>query len=59
LRQHGLVRRIARKFKYYLSQAGLSALIAAEKLRHHLIIPTLNAATWPRNLRASCNHFLN
>lgn len=45
LREHGLIRRLGGTFKYYLTTVGHCALIAAQKLRAHLIIPTLNAAT--------------
>ena len=45
LREHHLIRRVRNTFKYYLTAAGQTAIIAAQKLRHHLVIPTLNAAT--------------
>lgn len=45
LREHGLIRRVQKTFTYYLTAAGQCAVIAAQKLRQHLLIPTLNAAT--------------
>jgi hypothetical protein len=45
LREHGLLRRIARTFKYYLTHTGHCALIALQKIQNHILLPTLNAAT--------------
>ena len=55
LREHGLIRRVHKTFKYYLTAAGQCAVIAAEKLRSHLLIPTLNAACSSPVSRAPCN----
>ena len=44
LREHELLRRVAHTCKYYLTRAGQCALIAAQKLQHHLILPTLDVA---------------
>jgi hypothetical protein len=41
LRLHGLIRRIGRTYKYYVTQLGQKLLIAALKLKEHLIIPEL------------------
>ncbi len=41
LRLHGLIRRIGRTYKYYLTQLGQRLLIAALKLKEHLILPEL------------------
>jgi len=43
LREHGLLRRVAKTFKYYLTALGRRAVIAALKLREHLILPTLDS----------------
>jgi hypothetical protein len=42
LREHGLLRRVAKTFKYYLTALGRRAVIAACKLREHVILPTLD-----------------
>jgi hypothetical protein len=42
MREHGLIHRIPKTFKYYLTRIGLRAVIAAFKLREHLIVPTLD-----------------
>src|SRR5260221_87805 len=44
LREHGLIYRISKTFKYYLTTLGRRALIAALKLREHVILPTLDPA---------------
>ena len=41
LRLHGLIRRIGRTYKYYVTRLGQKLLIAALKLKEHLIIPQL------------------
>ena len=41
LRLHGLVRKIGRTYKYYLTRLGRSAILAALKLNEAIIIPTL------------------
>jgi len=43
LREHGLIRRIGRSFTYYLTALANKALVAALKLREHLLLPLLNA----------------
>ena len=45
LRLHGLIRRIGRTYKYYLTQLGQRLLIAALKLKEHLILPELQPST--------------
>jgi hypothetical protein len=44
LREHGLIYRIKHTFKYYLTALGRRAVIAALKLREHVILPTLDPA---------------
>jgi hypothetical protein len=44
LREHQLVRRVPRTFKYYLTKLGQCAIIAAQKISQHLIVPTLQTA---------------
>lgn len=41
LRLHGLIRRVGHTYRYYLTSLGRRALVAAQKLKEHLIIPTL------------------
>ena len=44
LRMHGLLRKIGRTYKYYLTKAGQQAVLAALKLRELVIIPSLARA---------------
>jgi hypothetical protein len=41
LRLHGLIRKIGHTYKYYVTALGQRALIAALKLKQHLILPAL------------------
>lgn len=41
LRLHGLIRRIGRTYKYYVTRLGQRLLIAALKLKEHLLLPEL------------------
>ena len=41
LRLHGLIKKIGHTYKYYVTALGQRALIAALKLKEHLILPTL------------------
>ena len=41
LRLHGLIRKIGHTYKYYVTALGQRALIAALKLKEHIILPTL------------------
>lgn len=41
LRLHGLIRRVGRTYRYYLTMLGRRALVAAQKLKEHLIIPAM------------------
>lgn len=41
LRKHGLLRKIAHSYRYYLSAAGRRLIIAARKLFEYVIIPNL------------------
>lgn len=45
-RLHGLIRRIGRTYKYYVTQLGQKLLIAALKLKEHLIIPELQPTSY-------------
>jgi hypothetical protein len=40
LRLHGLIKKIARRYKYYVTVLGQKALVAALKLKEHLLLPT-------------------
>ncbi|HEX9783027.1 MAG TPA: hypothetical protein VGA56_09920, partial [Opitutaceae bacterium] len=40
-RTHGLIRKVGHTYRYYLTNLGRRALIAARKLTEHLIIPAL------------------
>lgn len=44
MRQHGLIKKIAGKHRYYLTKTGAGSLIAARQLTERLIIPSLAAA---------------
>lgn len=46
LRLHGLIRRVGRTYQYYVTQLGQKLLIAALKLKEHLIIPELQPANY-------------
>jgi len=41
LRNHGLIKRVARTYRYYLSALGQRLLLAARKLFEHVLIPNL------------------
>lgn len=41
LRMHGLLRKIGRTYKYYLTRAGRQAVLAALRLRETVVIPSL------------------
>ena len=45
LRMHGLLRKVGRTYKYYLTKTGQQAILAALKLRELVIIPTLAGST--------------
>lgn len=40
LRLHGLIRKIGHTYKYYVTTLGQRVLIAALKLREHLVLQT-------------------
>lgn len=42
LHVHGLVKKVQNTYKYYLTKLGKQVLISAEKVKHTIIIPTLN-----------------
>jgi DNA-binding HxlR family transcriptional regulator len=43
LRVHGLIKRIGRRYKYYLTELGRRAVITGLKLRELLVLPQLAA----------------
>jgi hypothetical protein len=43
LRKHGLIRKIAKTYKYYLTSLGRRVILTALKLREMFIIPYLRA----------------
>jgi len=45
LRLHGLIRKIGHTYKYYVTALGQRALLAALKLKEHLILPALRTPT--------------
>lgn len=47
LRMHGLIKKIGRTYKYYLTQLGRATVIAALKLRELVVIPTLAQSVQP------------
>lgn len=44
LRLHGLIKKIGHTYKYYVTSLGQRILVAALKLKEHLILPTLMPA---------------
>ena len=47
LRLHGLLRKIGHTYKYYVTALGQKALLAALKLREHLVLPALVTPALP------------
>lgn len=45
LRLHGLLKKIGKTYKYYLTELGQRAVLVGLKLKEHLIVPGLAAAT--------------
>jgi hypothetical protein len=45
MRLHGLIKKIGKTYKYYLTELGRRTLLAGLKLKEHLIVPTLNSAS--------------
>ena len=45
LRLHGLLKKIGKTYKYYLTELGHRALLVGLKLKEHLIVPGLAVAT--------------
>jgi len=43
LRTHGLIKKIGRRYKYYLTKFGRRVLAAALKIREYVVLPTLCA----------------
>lgn len=43
LRVHGLIKKIGRTFKYYLTKLGTTAITAALKLRHLVVLPAFQS----------------
>ena len=44
LRVHGLVKKIGRTYKYYVTELGRRILAAALRLREEVVVPTLTVA---------------
>lgn len=44
LRLHGLIKKVGKTYKYYVTQLGQRLLLVALKIREHIIIPTLAKA---------------
>ena len=42
LRVHGLIKRVGRRYKYYVTQLGQRATIVGLKLRELIVIPQLS-----------------
>jgi len=47
LRLHRLIKKIGHTYKYYVTALGQKALVAALKLREHLILPALGTPLSP------------
>jgi hypothetical protein len=47
LRVHGLLKKIGRRYKYYLTKLGRIVVTTALKLRELFVIPSLNAPAMP------------
>ena len=45
LRTHGLIKKIGRRYKYYLTKFGRRVLAASLKIREYLVLPTLGVQT--------------
>jgi len=45
LRTHGLIKKVGRRYKYYLTKFGRRVLAAALKIREYFVVPTLCADT--------------
>jgi DNA-binding PadR family transcriptional regulator len=43
LRLHGLIKKIGKTYKYYLTELGQRAVLVGLKLKEHLIVPVLAA----------------
>ena len=43
LRLHGLIKKIGKTYKYYLTELGQRAVLIGLKLKEHLIVPGLAA----------------
>jgi hypothetical protein len=47
LRVHGLLKKIGKRYKYYLTKLGRIVVTTALKLREMFVIPSLNAPATP------------
>ena len=45
LRLHGLVKKVGKTYKYYLTELGRRAVLVGLKLKEHLIVPGLATAS--------------
>jgi hypothetical protein len=55
LRVHGLIKRIGRRYKYYVTELGRRAVITGLKLRELFVLPKLGSAPgagWPGDVTA-------
>ena len=48
LRLHGLIKKVGHTYKYYLTALGQKTLIAALKIKEHVLLPVLANATSPQ-----------
>ena len=48
LRVHGLIKRIGRRYKYYVTELGRRAVITGLKLREIFVLPQLASPAAPR-----------
>jgi hypothetical protein len=47
LRVHGIIKRVARRYKYYITDLGRRVVLTGLKLREFFVIPHLNALPAP------------
>jgi hypothetical protein len=45
LRLHGLIKKIGKTYKYYLTELGRRAVVVGLKLKEHLLVPGLATAS--------------
>ena len=42
---HGLIKKLGKTYKYYLTELGRRAVLVGFKLKEHLIVPLLSLAS--------------